>query len=152
MHAPAPLARRDGIAWLLLLLSLPLHGRVPLGGSGRELGLSLFDAVFWGVFLWRWRAGKIAFDRRVVLAAALVAAMVLLHSLLSWWLRPVELAALLRETVKYVAFPVYVGAAAMMLDPRHLPGPPLMLVALSAVFLSVSVLVYVAGGVPLVTL
>ncbi len=149
---PAPVARRDGIAWLLLLLSLPIHGRVPLGGSGRELGLSLFDAVFWGVFLWRWREGKIAFDRRVILAAALVAATILLHSLLSWWLRPVELAALLRETVKYAAFPIYVGAAALMLGDRCLPGPPLLLVALSAVLISVGVLVYVAAGVPLVTL
>lgn len=150
--SPPLVARRDGIAWLLLLLSLPIHGRVPLGGSGRELGVSLFDAVFWGVFLWRWREGKIAFDRRVVLAAALVVAMVLLHSLLSWWLRPVELASLLRETVKYAAFPVYVGAAALMLSERCLPGPPLLLVALSAMLISLGVLAYVAGGVPLVTL
>lgn len=150
--APAPVARGDAIAWLLLLLSLPFHGRIPLGGSGRELGLSLFDAVFWGVFLWRWRDGKIALDRRVVRAAALIVAMILVHSLLSWWLRPVELASLLRETVKYAAFPVYVGAAALMLSERCLPGPPLMLVALSAMLISLGVLVYVAGGVPLVTL
>jgi hypothetical protein len=146
------MAWRDGIAWLLLLLSLPLHGRVPLGGSGRELGVSLFDAVFWGVFFWRWYDGKIAFDRRVVLAAALVAAMVFLHSLLSWWLRPLELASLLRETAKYAAFPVYVGAAAMMLGGRSLPGPPPLLIAFSAMLISLGVLVYVAGGVPLVTL
>jgi hypothetical protein len=150
--SPAPVARRDGIAWLMLLLSLPLHGRIPLGASGRELGLSLFDAVFWGVFLWRWRDGKIAVDWRVVLTAALLVAMILLHSLLSWWLRPVELTSLLRETVKYAAFPIYVGAAALMLSERSLPGPPLMLVALSAMLISVGVLVYVAGGVPLVTL
>jgi len=138
--SPPLVARRDGIAWLLLLLSLPIHGRVPLGGSGRELGLSLFDAVFWGVFLWRWRAGKIAVDRRVLLAAALVVATVLLHSLLSWWLHPVELASLLRETVKYAAFPIYVGAAAVMLGERCFPGPPPLLVALSAVLMSLGVL------------
>ena len=150
--SPPLVTRRDGIAWLLLLLSLPIHGRVPLGGSGRELGVSLFDAVFWGVFLWRWREGKIAVDRRVVLAAALVVAVVLVHSLLSWWLRPLELAALLRETVKYAAFPVYVGAATLMLGDERLPGPPLLLVALPAALISLAVLAYVAGGVPLVTL
>jgi O-antigen ligase/polysaccharide polymerase Wzy-like membrane protein len=146
------MAWRDGIAWLLLLLSLPLHGRAPLGGSGRELGVSLFDAVFWAVFFWRWREGKIAFDRRVMLAAAIVVTMVLFHSLLSWWLRPLELASLLRETVKYAAFPVYVGAAAMMLGARGLPGPPPPLIALSAMLISLGVLIYVADGVPLVTL
>ena len=150
--SPPLVARRDGIAWLLLLLSLPIHGRVLLGASGRELGVSLFDAVFWGVFLWRWREGKIAVDRRVMLAAALVVGLVLLHSLLSWWQRPVELAALLRETVKYAAFPVYVAAAALMLGEERLPGPPLVLVALSAVLISLGVLAYVAGGVPLITL
>jgi hypothetical protein len=150
--APAIGARRDGIAWLLLLLSLPLHGRILLGGSGRELGISLFDAVFWGVFFWRWRGGKITLERRVVLAAALLVALVLLHSLLSLWLKQVELASLLRETIKYAAFPVYVGAATLMLGEGKLPRPPLLLVAACTGVISLGVLVYVAGGVPLIRL
>ena len=145
-------ARADWIAWLLLLLSLPWHGRLPLGDSGRELGVSLFDIVFWGVFLWRWRERKIAREPRVIIAATLVVALILLHSLLSWWLSHVELAALLRETVKYAAFPIYVGAATLMLGEERLPGLPPVLVALCAVLVSLGVLVYVGGGTPLVTL
>jgi len=115
--------------WVALLLSLPLHARIALGS--RELGVSVFDPILACVWLWLVLTGRLhRIGWHAVGAIAVCVAAVLLHDaaiLLSGL--PVQPAGMIRETIKYAAFPVLVGMVASAFSLPPLRAPPTEIVA-----------------------
>ncbi len=122
--------------WAILVLTLPLHSRLPIG-AGREIGLSLFDLALPTIWLIEWARGKTALDRRIAVIAGGAACLVLAHAVAFWALQPgIELNALIRETAKYVGFIVMVAMATMLFSDVALRRIPVGLIGVTFVFIA----------------
>lgn len=141
--ATPPMPRWAVVAvWVVLTVSIILDVKVPLGDSGRQINLSVFDVAVPLCLVVMWASGRIGRPNLPILSTLGVAVLlVLCHSGVTLWLdSAVEPVGLARETVKLVAAFTLLAMLLTLFTAAELRTPPAWLLALIILVISADAL------------
>ncbi len=131
------------VVWVALAVGMLIYIKVPLGGSGRFLNLSLYDVVVPVCLAVVWRMGNISLSEGAWKLVAGVVLLICAHAAWVWISVPdVLIAGLLRESMKNATFVVYLQLLFLVFKALPNPAPSRVVLAATLVVIEVVAVCY----------